>query len=336
MPSLRQYLLPHRLREVLACCPASFQTYAAFHLDTIRKILNHLLALLITSCLFLFFSSWGAALGPSSSGLKVVSISLLLLLQAIAVYTIVNNQPGGSRRILMPLGSPDGSSGGILGALVPTDFMLGVALGITVGGSILAFVLSSTFSRPPWPCDGYNYSSTLRSGASSHQNQLAGNQTSSGPPPGEDPSGTTTDSVNYRCHQLYLQGGGSALYVWFWSSLVFWFNFCASLLLAAGRRDLSLTSSYSYEHIGGVDDAAPGGGTFPGDMAQSPYPPGGPPQSVTTSPSPSFVGDYARIPEIRTDAGEPGATASAVNGGASPGASPSMPSSEKSRIVVSL
>jgi hypothetical protein len=141
--------------------------------------------------------------------------------------------------------------------------------------------------------------------------------------------------VNYQCHQLYLKGSGSAFHIWLWSSLVFWLNFCASLLLAAGRRDLSLTGAYSYEHIGGVDDAPPGG-TFPGDMAPGPYQPGGPPQALS-SPSSSFVGDYARIPEIRNEAAGPGAGATAVNGGgAGPGVSPPTPSSEKTRIVVSL
>jgi hypothetical protein len=316
---------------VLGCCPAGFQTYATFHLDTIRKILNHLLAVLVVCDLFLFFASWRVWLGTDAHGLRVVSVSFLLLVQTLAVYMIVNNntshhhhQPGGGSSLGPMGGGGGGNGGGILASLVPTDFMLGVALGITVGGSILAFVLSSAFSRPPWPCDGHSYSSSSALRGSSTSNSptthpAAGNQTSSSPSSASSSGGDMMDSVTYRCHQLYAQGSGASLSLWFWSSLVFWFNFCASLLLAAGRRDLSLSSPYSYEHIGGVDEVGGGGGTFPGDMAHN-LPPGavGPPPAP--APSPSFVGDYARIPEIRTEAG----------------ASPPVPSSEKTRIVVSL
>jgi hypothetical protein len=326
MPSLRQYLLPHRLRELLICCPVAFQTYATFHLDSIRKILNHLLAILFASNVFLLVSSWNVAFGATSLGPKVVLIALLLAGQTALVYSIVNNAAaGGARFAIVPRGAQDPAhpsqqqGGGFVGSLSPTDFMLGVALGVTVGGSILAFVVSSAFSRPPWPCDYRNYGSTLRTfDPPSGHGAASGNHSS---PDASDPV-ITMDSVNYRCHQLYVQGSGSSFSIWFWASLVFWINFCVSLLLAAGRRDLSVSSAYGYEHIGGgVDDAssppnAASAASFPGDMSQPRQ------ASASASASPSFVGDYARIPEIRSD-----------NGNA---ASSGPPASEKSRIVVSL
>jgi hypothetical protein len=325
MPSLRQYLLPHRLRELLICCPVAFQTYATFHLDSIQKILNHLLAILFAANVFLLVSSWNVTFGSTSLGLKVVLIALLLAGQTALVYSIVNNAAAG--RALQG-GSAGG--GGFVSSLSPTDFMLGVALGITVGGSILAFVVASAFSRPPWPCDYHNYGSTLRTydqptGAASAS---SGNHSSST----ADASSATAmmmDSVNYRCHQLYMQGSGSSFSIWFWASLVFWINFGVSLLLAAGRRDLSVSAAYGYEHVGGVDDAgaSPQGAqnrTFPGDLSQ-------PPRHTATAAasSPSFVGDYAQIPEIRSDNHGP------TNGGGGGGGS-SAASSEKTRIVVSL
>lgn len=327
MPPLRQYLLPHRLREVLVCCPVAFQTYATFHLDSIRKIVNHLLAILFASNVFLLVSSWSVAFGATSLGLKVVLVALLLAGQTVLVYSIVNNAAAGGGRFAVgsqqqDLAAQAQQGGGFWSSLSPTDFMLGVALGVTVGGSILAFVVASAFSRPPWPCDYRNYGPTLRTlDQPSGHGADTGNHTST-----TDATATaamTMDSVNYRCHQLYLQGSGSSFSIWFWASLVFWINFCVSLLLATGRRDLSVSSAYGYEHIGGVDDAAasptgaPSTTTFPGDMRQA-------------ATSPSFVGDYARIPEIRSgDNGLPG-------GGGGTSASSASSSSEKSRIVVSL
>lgn len=131
--------------------------------------------------------------------------------------------------------------------------MVGVGLGITIGGTILAFILSSTF-RSIAECRGSDVDPTYES--------LCGDRR------------------------------GSLSAVWFWSGIVFWLNFCSSLLLAIGRREFTMVSQY--EAIGGgftMDDYEDhvrrfqqNNPTFPGDMP---------------TPTASFVGDYASVPEIR-------------------------------------
>ena len=236
---IRRFLVPHRIRELLSCCPPNVTEYAVFQLDSIAKILNHVLALTLVFNVFLFFASWKVASLPSV-GANAVLIAFLLCAQTAAVFLILNS----GWRIQR------------LSFLAPTDFLLGVALGITVGGTILAFVLSGTF-RSVSRCR--NVVPSEDGGDSAYEDMCAN-------------------------RKMALTA------IWFWSGLVFWLNCVSALLLAMGRYDLSAnTSSYvtqQYESLDtteqgqsqndnysyqdqGQPGGGGGGGSIPGDMPPS-------------------------------------------------------------------
>lgn len=228
--------------------------------------------LMLVFNVFLFFSSWNVSVLPNF-GFSTVTSSFFLCLQNGCVWAILNN-----RRI------------STLSFLEPSEFMIGVALGITIGGAILSFILSTTFNNVS-KCDHAD----------------------------------TDPLYEYVC------GGrkGSLSAVWFWSGLVFWLNFCSCLLLAIGRREL--TQSSQYESIAG-------GGGMPMDdyedhfrraQAHRPNNPGTAFPGDMPTPTPSFVGDYANVPEVRSHADEDDYSTASEN-------SHHTSHSEKARTITSV
>lgn len=164
---IQQYLLPHRIQEMLSCCPQSVATYATFHLDSISKIINHLLILLLALNVLLFLTSWNVSLLPNV-GFSTVSAAFFLCFQTVCVWAMLNNH-----RISALPPSMDSS-----------EFIIGVALGISIGGAVLSFVVSSTFGN----ISKCNHSES-------------------------DPV------YEYVCGGRR----GSLAAVWFWSGLIFWY-----------------------------------------------------------------------------------------------------------------
>lgn len=250
--SPNQYLSPYRIHELLSCCPHVVASYASLHLDTIAKILNHILILMFVFNAFLFFSSWNVSFLPTSAGggINAVLVSFLLCCQNAVVWIVLNNH----RISAFPF-------------FAPTEFMLGVTLGITVGAALLSFILSCAFRQL----------SKCR---------------------------TTTDHSDPNFDYLCTHAKGSASSIWFWGGLVFWLNFWSSLLLAVGRRELTTAvMSTQYEAIGSDDPN--------NQFAQQPPLNYHNQQAASTSQQqnlsgPSFVGDYATVPEIRGEGGSGG------------------------------
>lgn len=270
---LEEIVHPRRIQECLACCPTRITTYASLHLDSIRKILNHITLIMAVLNMFLFVSSWSVSFLPNL-GFSTIFLSLALCFQNAIVWIIFNNH-----RI---------SSFSFLAA---TEFMVGVALGITIGATILAFVLTS------------NYRHVSRCNASQ-----------------SDPT------FEYMCGEKK----GSLTAVWFWSGLVFWLNFCSSLLIAIGRNELASTagggqyedlSMNDYEdHFRRFQQLSQEAGVVHGSI-----------NSSTPTPTPAFVGDYTSVPEIRTDGGESSSSMASVSLGTKP--SQEQPSDETARIT---
>lgn len=253
-------------RELLSVCPTGFSTYVTLHLDSVGKIINHLLAIMLVCDVFLFFSSWSVSLLPNI-GINTVLVSFLLCAQTVCVWLILNNN-----RI------------SALSFLAPTEHMVGFALGITVGAAVLSLILSNAYrhvmqcgKQPPGGTNTVPSQSTLQQNQTSTANYS------------KDPA------YELICHDH----PGAMGAVWFWSGLVFWFNFCTCLLLAVGRQELSQESQY--EHIGG-DFTSSTVQDFEEQFrrAQAGLPAG---DMLAQTPTPSFAGNYATIPEIRTDNG---------------------------------
>jgi len=116
--------------RVMSCLPASVTAYLDRHVDSIPKLLNHLVFANSICNFFLFIASFQSALLPNL-GLDTLLISILLCFQNIFSWIVLNN----------------GRLPHTFQALAPSEFIMGVVLGIAVGGSILAFVLSLFFGR---------------------------------------------------------------------------------------------------------------------------------------------------------------------------------------------
>lgn len=110
--------------------PSWLTAYPLAHMDTMAKLLNHLIVANAACNMFLFIASFRAASLPSL-GLDTLLISFLLCFQNSISWIVLNN----------------GQLPHTFNALAPSEFMMGVLLGIAVGGSILAFVTSLFFGR---------------------------------------------------------------------------------------------------------------------------------------------------------------------------------------------
>jgi hypothetical protein len=281
---VRQYLLPHRMQENLSWCPSFVSLYAMLHLDSIGKILNHVLyammmfnvALLVSVCHATWFhSDFSTAThlagggGGTSGGTGVyhaILICLMLCGQNFCIWAIINNH----RISCLPF-------------LAPTDFMLGIAVGITIGAAILSFVLSGAFHRVLVDCRDFRRDSERLS----HETKLT-------PLTAEE---EIIDFVLYEafCSSQTLLGMRLA---WWLGRFVFWLNFWSCLLLTIGRHELT-TKRNLYEPIGGgmedVDD----------NNQQHPYQGRNINNDTATAHAfasrPNFVGDYTTVPNIYSD-----------------------------------
>jgi len=196
-----------------------------------------------------FLTSFGVSALPGIGSVAVM-VSFMLCVQSLCVFLIINNARLG---VTIPF-------------LTPDDFMVGVALGITIGGCILSWTLCASLGHLQ-PCD------TLKETARNLAND-------------------TTSSATEKEKCLKLHPSVDAL--WFLSGLVFFLNFLAILLIAVGKQELSYPSqSQSYDGLPGgflyPQEQQQGGGSFPGDM---PPPPGAStytsvPETNATNPSSS-------------------------------------------------
>jgi hypothetical protein len=154
--------------------------------------MNHVLIFLAVSNIFLLFAS-----------IKITVVTFfaacLLATQTIAVVLVINNRwIGVAPRVLEP-----------------TDFMVGLCLGLCIGGVILAFFVSITFRRAFAFCEyaEKNY-------AEEDHQHACGNLT----------------------HRLWS--------IWWWSTLVFWLDLFTAFLIAVGRSELSSNEQNQYQSIG--------------------------------------------------------------------------------------
>jgi hypothetical protein len=108
----------------LSLLPTSAMRYASAHMDTAPKFLTHTLVVMVVCNFFLLLSSL------SVSFLTFLAC-FLLSLQNVSILLAAT--PQGQQ--LAPR------------FFAPTEFMLGVCLGITIGGTILSFFLCLTFGR---------------------------------------------------------------------------------------------------------------------------------------------------------------------------------------------
>jgi hypothetical protein len=191
------------MQSFFSILPHPIGSYCQNHLDTLPKVLNHTLIGLVCCNVFLLFN----AMAISSI---TFFASFLLALQTSCVIVITNHSKFSS---IVPR------------SFEPTEFMVGMCLGLCIGGVILSFFLSVTFRRAFAFCKyaEENYEE------SDHAHACPG-------------------SFMRRCWSL-----------WWWSSLVFWLDLLTAVLIAAGRPELSLygsnTQQSQYQSIGGNESS---------------------------------------------------------------------------------
>lgn len=250
-------------------CPVAVSTYVTLHLDSISKILNHVVAVTLVCDVFLLFSSFSVSYLDHHLGFSTVLCSFLLGAVSVIVLLILNNS-----RI------------SALSVLAPTKFMVGVATGITIGAAVLAAVLSSTYNTAT-ECDGTRKVTpaigTNSSNITSH---------------------TTTSHYDPVLVNTCANHASSMTAIWFWGGLVAWLNAVAVMLLVTGRHDLSAHYQGRYETIGSSDANAASATTphydFEETFRRQQHEILGAHQAaaVRDRAAAMFVGDYATIPEV--------------------------------------
>ena len=225
-------------QDCLTICPPSVARYFSRHLDSMPKIINHLLyaTLLFDSFLFL------VSLGAPNVGMNLGLISLLLGVQSVSVFFTLNHSPFPALHFLSP-----------------TPFMVGAALGTTIGAAVLAFMISSTY-RHLSNCDF--------DGKGTHSRSVHGNSTI----PTGDPV------LEYLCQK----GASASSAVCFWSGLVFWCDSCVCLLIMMGQSEII---HGQYQHLA-TGDGPP---SFVGDYSNIPEVRGNESSSFQSAHHPAHV-----------------------------------------------
>jgi len=266
-------------RHAINACPTSIGTYAALHLDSVGKILNHFLFLTVIIDVFLFLSSFAVSYLPNHMGPNTVLCSFLLAAVPVTSLLIVNNS-----RI------------SALSVLAPTEFMIGVATGLTIGAAVLSFILSSSYKTVRHCSELHNTEQ-----ATTHNNH-SGNHSAASDAIEYDPVFTTACSNTTSMTGIY-----------FWAGLSAWLNVVTAMLLVTGRHELSEHFQH-YETIGGANDggnnyndnnphmSGSGSHDFEETFRRQQQEILGASQAaaIQNRAASMFVGDYSSIPEVRT------------------------------------
>ena len=313
----------------LSFCPNIISNYIALHMDSITKVLNHFLIMVLVFDIMLFFISFNVSFLPTV-GFNTTTISLLLISQTILVWLIVNNNNLNQRN------NNNHDMNISTSILSPTEFKIGLAFGLTVGATILSFMVSHAFRNANIFCNplGTNNTTTTTTDPNHHLLRMLQQEIMTPPPeqpipwyaqqqqeqqpplpPPEPPISTfqqqqPQENINQQQQQqpnlsLYissatdftvecLQHSGSMNAIWFWAGLSFWCNFGICLLLWVGKTELGIINDnvVQYEHVNSLYGS--------GSHQQQQRPTGG--SGSSSGGGTAFVGDYATVPEIRSDA----------------------------------
>lgn len=290
------------LQQIISVLPPGIKSYASLHLDTIPKLLNHILIMMFFSNFALFMmclknkshahtSGNGSAVQVANADdgtitmsglpadmslgfLNTLSSSMLLLVQNVIVYIAINdlgNVLFGSSR--------SNNNINLHSMLSPNEYMIGVCLGITIGGCILAYTITHYYHQVNAFCNQLRRDN--RGMARVSTQNLFTNQF------GDDDDDDNKRYLTGNDANLLLSGdicsdnhgkhkNGNLYWIAFWSGLVFWWNFCLILIMAIGKSELirfsastsssSSANNQTYESVPSDSLGAGGGGGNNGTM----------------------------------------------------------------------
>ena len=271
-------------------CPVVISTYITLHLDTTHKMLNHILYLTLLCDIMLLLSSFSISYF-NNVGYNTVLCSFILCTITIITLLIVNNNHISA-----------------LSILAPTQYMIGVATGITISAIILSFLVFTTFKSTIQICTAVL--KTLPSSSSSYNNSTGFN---SGPHHYYNDDPVLQEACKYH--------GSTMSSIRFWSSLIGWCNVMITALLMTGRDELSAhtttaAAQYSYDPVSTtMNGSSQSHGNNNSNIATSDYPPGYDFEeqfrqqqaqilgvqgvaAIQQRATAMFVGDYSTIPEV--------------------------------------
>lgn len=304
---------------LIEICPNQIGTYCSSNLNSLSKVLNHTLIITLISNFFFFFHCWTRSYHNtnidtvllSSMGYNVTFISILLLLQTMIVLIIINN--GNNKMGFISICSN----------CTPTDYMIGITVGICIGGTIVAYMLSRSFRHEMDQC--YTTSNTIFTNTTT--NTVITHATNS------DHTNTTTTNDNNHTRSMIQTNNEASLYDhdpvlqylcsktfqriiksrMFWSLWIFRLNIINCVLLAIGRPELSTDNQpqFQYSGVSSIDPTSGSNGLQPQQsnhqQQQQPYNNSNNMNAASNNMLPrvpAFSGDYSTVPEVRAVSGD--------------------------------
>jgi hypothetical protein len=262
-------------------CPVFFQGYASSHLDTLPKILNHVLYFAVFSQVCLLFAAFSASRYLDKQlmgGFSPVLCTCFLLAVTILVYVINNHHWF--------------SSNGCINLLEPTEFTIGLAAGITIGTLVVAILMAQTFQTGGVLCD----SETHAAGGGGDRGDRGGTTRNSTLPINNGGSNgiNTAALIDPELYDACANHRINMSSISFWSGLCAWLSAVIAILLTVGKNDILMARHYeriaessnidSFEEIYrrqqreilGVQQAS----------------------ALQSRAAAMFVGDYSSVPEV--------------------------------------
>ena len=278
-------------------CPVTISTYITLHLDTTHKILNHVLYLTMVCDVMLLLSSFSISYF-NNIGYNTVLCTFMLCTITIITLLIINNNHISA-----------------LSILAPTQYMIGMATGITISAIIITFLVFTTYKSTIQIC-----TQVMKMSSSIH---TSNNNSTTG--------STGSDDVPHHYYNddpVLLDAcrnhGSTMSSIRFWSSLIGWCNVVTAALLMVGRHELSAHTTtaaahYAYDPISttmnGNTSNHHGNNHPSNETMAAEYPPGYDFEeqfrqqqaqilgaqgvaAIQQRATAMFVGDYSTIPEV--------------------------------------
>jgi hypothetical protein len=277
-------------------CPVILSTYITLHLDTTHKVLNHILYLTLLCDIMLLLSSFSISYF-NNIGYNTVLCTFILCTITIITLLIINNNHISA-----------------LSILAPTQYMIGMATGITISAIMITFLIFTTYKSTIKICI-----EVLKTSSSIHSNNSTGSDSALHHYYNDDP--VLIDACKNH--------GSTMSSIRFWSSLIGWCNVMTTALLVVGRHELSAhtttaAAQYAYDPISTTMNGSTGAAGGPNhhhhhsnshDTAAAEYPPGYDFEeqfrqqqaqilgaqgvaAIQQRATAMFVGDYSTIPEV--------------------------------------
>lgn len=193
--------------------------YASSHLDTLPKILSHVLYVAVVCQVCLLVTSFSASQYLDKElmcGFSPVLCTCFLLAVTILVY-VVNNHHHFSHNPLTSL-------------LEPTEFTIGLSAGLTIGTLVVAVLMAQTFHTGGVLCDSETQHA-MSSATTTGRNDTA---TAINSPALIDPL-LYNACTNHRLNMSSIS---------FWSGLCAWLSAVVAILLTVGRNDILMARHY--------------------------------------------------------------------------------------------